>query len=83
MRERRAFPVRLIHGLIEDRAAGNPELPALLDVVQRVIEGTLTNAEHRRGEDQPLHVEARHELRPALIHLSQDRRLLHLDAVQV
>ena len=52
-----------------DRAA---ELLALLDVEEGVVEGALGDAEHRRGEDQALDVEARHQLRPALVDLAED-----------
>ena len=51
-----------------DRAA---ELLALLGVGEGVVEGALADAEHRRGEDQALDVEAGHQLRPALVDLAE------------
>ncbi len=63
-----------------DRAA---ELLALLDVGEGVVEGALGDAEHRRGEDQPLGVEAGHELGPALVNLAEDGVGRRLDVVEV
>ena len=51
-----------------DRAA---ELLALLDVDDQVVEDALGDAEHRRGEDQALDVEAGHQLRPGLVDLAE------------
>ena len=63
-----------------DRAA---ELLALLDVGEGVVEGALGDAEHRRGEDQPLDVEAGHQLGPALVDLAEHGVGRRLDVGQV
>ncbi len=52
-----------------DRA---PELLALLDVVEDVVERPLGDPERRRREDQPLDVEPGHQLHPAAAGLAED-----------
>ena len=59
------------------------ELLALLGVGEGVVEGALGDAEHRRGEDQALDVEAGHQLGPALVDLAEHRLGRGLDVVEV